>query len=211
MLIIYTIEYALMVSIKIITDQFGMSLDELYRKVSNTDLPRHILLRLLTSSETNFRQFRPAPDDGARDAPETVRDSIHLDWSPVIAACPECGVRVKIWDGFAHRTLWNRTWLNAVAFQPVSTRFETGRWDSPVEGFAFRLWEWDEDDSGDTFTAGKRRGNVLGDQADEDTTEAPVSRHAAEEDEDEEDNRMFAHDDVEAIDENEDDYYSRWE
>ena len=34
--------------------------------------------------------------------------------------------------------LSNRTWANAVAFQPVSTRFETGRWDSPVEGFAFR-------------------------------------------------------------------------
>ena len=54
----------------------------------------------------------------------------------------------------------NRTWANAVAFQPVSTRFETGRWDSPVEGFAFRLWQWDEAEAKDTFTVGRERISV---------------------------------------------------
>ena len=49
--------------------------------------------------------FSPSPSD----ASEAVRDSIHLDWSPVLAGCPECGVRVKLWDGFAHRTIWNRS------------------------------------------------------------------------------------------------------
>ena len=47
-----------------------------------------------------------------------------------------------------------------MAFQPVSTRFETGRWDSPVEGFAFRLWQWDEAAAKDTFTAGRERISV---------------------------------------------------
>ena len=28
--------------------------------------------------------------------------------------------------------------------------------DSPVEGFAFRLWQWDEEEAADTFTAGGR-------------------------------------------------------
>ena len=47
-----------------------------------------------------------------------------------------------------------------MAFQPVSTRFETGRWDSPVEGFAFRLWQWDEAEAEDTFTVGRERISV---------------------------------------------------
>ncbi len=34
-----------------------------------------------------------------------------------------------------------------------STRYETGRWDSPIEGFVFRIWIWD--DPLDTFTSGK--------------------------------------------------------
>jgi len=84
----------------------------------------------------------------------TVKDSIHLDWVPLKPHCPECGVTVKMWDSFAHRLLWHRTWPRAVAFQPLSTRYETERPDSPIEGFVFRLWQW-EPDVGDTFTAGK--------------------------------------------------------
>ena len=34
-----------------------------------------------------------------------------------------------------------------------STRYETDRWDSPIEGFVFRLWQWR--DPADTFTFGK--------------------------------------------------------
>ena len=93
-----------------------------------------------------FRQFERVGVDHE----ETIKDSIHLDWTSVKEQCPECGVNVKIWDGFAHRMLWNRTWLNAAAWQPLGTRYETDRWDSPIEGFVFRLWEWHK--PGDTFS-----------------------------------------------------------
>lgn len=188
-------------------DKYGMSLDELFRKATNTDLPRHVLLRLATSPETgrDFRQFLPSSDDEAADETETIRDSIHLDWSPLLSDCPECGVRVKIWDGFAHRTLWNGTWEDAVAFQPVSTRFETGRWDSPVEGFAFRLWEWDEEQSGDTFTVARKKRR-------EKTTNNPSTDHSTpssstEGSSSDEDSRDYSNHD--AFNADDDDYYMR--
>ena len=34
------------------------------------------------------------------------------------------------------------------------SRFETERWDSPIEGFAFRVWEWNPKEVNDTFTRG---------------------------------------------------------
>ncbi len=194
-------------------DQYGMSLDELYRKVTNTDLPRHVLLRLVTSPDENagFRQFRPAADDDAEDATETVRDSIHLDWSPLLAGCPECGVRVRIWDGFAHRTLWNASWADAVAFQPVSTRFETGRWDSPVEGFAFRLWQWGDNGDfdelyTDTFTVGRRRTTTTTTTAT--TTSRPLTTESDNE-EDEDSVSVYSGDADSGSSSNDDDYYAR--
>ena len=60
--------------------------------------------------------------NGSPDPRETVKDSIHLESRPLDPLCPECGVSVLLWDGFAHRTLWNRTYEDAVAFQPASTR-----------------------------------------------------------------------------------------
>ena len=107
-------------------DQFEMTLEELYLKVTNQHLPvdvRNLLPQLSdvsdatlqsTSASMTWRQFERVGDDPA----ETVKDSIHLDWSYFFKNCPECGVRVKIWDGFAHRILWNRSWSNAIAFQP---------------------------------------------------------------------------------------------
>ena len=53
----------------------------------------------------SYSPYSPSPSD----ASEAVRDSIHLDWTPAMSGCPECGVRVKLWDGFAHRTIWNRS------------------------------------------------------------------------------------------------------
>lgn len=40
-----------------------------------------------------------------------------------------------------------------IYFYHRSTRFETERWDSPIEGFVFRIWFWNN--SSDTFTHGK--------------------------------------------------------
>ena len=48
---------------------------------------------------SEFRQFQVLGED----ASDTVKDSIHLDWTPLRRFCPECGVNVKLWDGFAHR------------------------------------------------------------------------------------------------------------
>ena len=66
----------------------------------------------------------------------------------------QCPFLTYLTYNFSHRLLWHRTWPRAVAFQPLSTRYETERPDSPIEGFVFRLWQW-EPDVGDTFTAGK--------------------------------------------------------
>ena len=70
---------------------------------------------------------------------------------PYIYQCP---FLTYLTYDFSHRLLWHRTWPRAVAFQPLSTRYETERPDSPIEGFVFRLWQW-EPDVGDTFTVGK--------------------------------------------------------
>ena len=130
-----------------------MSLSELYEKSTRSQLPTNVqLMQSTPGSSSRFAQRDSRP---AGDRLETVRDSIHLDLLPLTPGCPECGVRVRVWDGFAHRVLWNRTFLNAAAFQPVSTRFETDRWDSPIEGFAFRLWEWPS--PGNTFILNRRR------------------------------------------------------
>ena len=146
----------ILLSIAFIVDQFEMSLDEFYRKVTNQELPM--------AMQSTFRGFREPPKYGAyqqsdsqsgEDQPEAIKDSIHMDWTSLRPECPECGVNVRVWDGFAHRLLWNHTWFNSVAFQPLSMRFETGRWDMPIEGFAFRLWTWD--DPKDTFTLGKNK------------------------------------------------------
>ena len=104
-------------------------------------------------SAAKYRQFAVIGEDPS----QTVKDSIHLDWSRLKAHCAECGVTVKMWDGFAHRLLWQKTWPRAVAFQPLSTRYETERPDSPIEGFVFRLWQWQPDQVADTFTAARQR------------------------------------------------------
>ena len=131
-----------------------MSLVEFYLKTTNRELPvtmgsTHKQLRGAPAAPESYRQFDPI----GQDRTETVRDSIHLDWIPRVRKCPECGVTVRMWDGFAHRLIFNRTWANAVAFQPISARYETDRWDSPIEGFVFRLWTWAN--PGDTFTFGR--------------------------------------------------------
>jgi hypothetical protein len=131
-------------------DQFEMSLDEFYTKATNQPSKDFAIYENIAGRSAEFHQFAIIGEDLS----QTVKDSIHLDWSPVKSYCPECGVTVKIWDGFAHRLLWNQTWPRAVAFQPLSTRYETERWDSPIEGFVFRLWQWDSDVA-DTFTAGR--------------------------------------------------------
>jgi len=151
-------------------DQFEVSLAELYFKTTNEDLPRALHLRRstrqndieeMTSKEKesfakltqmeNYRQFDPV----GLDLPETVRDSIHLDWITPRQECPECGCVVRLWDTFAHRLLFNKTFHQSVAFQPLSARYETERWDSPIEGFVFRLWTWDS--PGDTFVVGRHK------------------------------------------------------
>ncbi|XP_040571328.1 uncharacterized protein [Lepeophtheirus salmonis] len=131
-------------------DQFEMSLEEFYAKTMHKELPQAIA-DMTTPQGSEFYQFESIGIDSS----ETIRDSIHLDVSPLKSNCPECGVIVKIWDGFAHRILWSQSWRNAVAFQPLSTRYETERWDSPIEGFVFRLWEWES--PSDTFKEGIRR------------------------------------------------------
>ena len=128
-------------------DQFEMSLDEFYSKATNSPSRDFVLKENLAGRAAKYRQFSVVGEDPS----QTVKDSIHLDWSPIKAGCPECGVTVKMWDSFAHRLLWHKTWPRAVAFQPLSTRYETERPDSPIEGFVFRLWQWDEDEVGDTF------------------------------------------------------------
>lgn len=146
-----------------------MSLMEFYSKVTNGAMPIAMKSTLQQGGSQGWPASRSSgvgqgPDPRAEqsyhqfsrigeDRQETVKDSIHLDWAQLVPDCPECGVNVKIWDGFAHRVLWNHTWHNSVAFQPLSTRFETERWDSPIEGFVFRLWTWS--DPGNTFTSGK--------------------------------------------------------
>lgn len=129
-----------------------MGLDEFYSKATNQP-SKDFALSVLRADK--YRQFSVIGED----PPQTVKDSIHLDWSPLKAHCAECGVTVKMWDSFAHRPLWHRTWPRAVAFQPLSTRFETERADSPIEGFIFRLWQW-EPEVGDTFLFGKPEVNM---------------------------------------------------
>ena len=105
-----------------VADQFEMNLEELYSKVTNQHLPVEVRQLLpdpigypyTPGSASEWRQFERVGDDPS----ETIKDSIHLDWIHYYRQCPECGVRVKLWDGFAHRILWNKSWANAVAFQP---------------------------------------------------------------------------------------------
>lgn len=125
-------------------------MEELFQKISNQELPMSLLERNGAFGE--YYQFSRLGVDHF----ETEKDSIHLDIVPLREESPELGVTVRIWDGFAHRTIWNHTWYHAVAFQPVATRFETDRWDSPIEGFVFRLWQW-PDNTNDTFTLGRRK------------------------------------------------------
>ena len=124
-----------------------MSLDEFYTKATNLPPKDFVLNEGLAGRAAKYRQFSVVGEDSSG----TVKDSIHLDWASLKPGCPECGVTVKMWDSFAHRLLWHRTWARAVAFQPLSTRFETDRPDSPIEGFVFRLWQWQEQEVADTF------------------------------------------------------------
>ena len=117
-------------------DQFEMTLDEFYTKATNKPSENFAINEAKISGRAaEYRQFNTIGEDSTH----TVKDSIHLDWTPVSGYCLECGVTVKIWDGFAHRLLWNQTWKRAVAFQPLSTRYEGDRSDSPIEGFVFRF------------------------------------------------------------------------
>ena len=128
-----------------------MSLGELYAKATNKQPIRDFVLdESLAGRAAKYRQFAVIGEDPR----QTVKDSIHLDWSPLKPHCAECGVTVKMWDSFAHRLLWQQTWPRAVAFQPLSTRYETERSDSPIEGFVFRLWQW-QPDVADTFLINK--------------------------------------------------------
>ncbi len=49
--------------------------------------------------------------------------------------------------------LFNKNVSWALRIQTRSTRFETERWESPIEGFVFRIWFWNN--PLDTFTYGK--------------------------------------------------------
>ena len=132
-----------------------MSLDEFYMKATNHAPPSSAYPNknnLENVSAAKYRQF----DVVGEDSLATVKDSIHLDWTLLNAESPEAGVTVKMWDSFAHRLLWQQTWPRAVAFQPLSTRYETNRPDSPIEGFLFRIWQW-KSDVRDTFTAARKR------------------------------------------------------
>ena len=131
-----------------------MTLNEFYLRVTNQELPVAMQSTVNLRDPPTFKEYQQT-DVVGEDQVEAIRDSIHLDWTPIRSSCPECGVNVKIWETFAHRKLWNRTWINSVAFQPLSMRYETDRWDSPIEGFVFRLWTWY--DPKDTFTLGKNK------------------------------------------------------
>ena len=135
-----------------IADEFEMSLNEFYLRVTNQELPVAMKSTVDIREEPSFGEYQQS-DAVGEDQVEAIRDSIHLDWTPTRSNCPECGVNVKIWENFAHRRLWNKTWMNSIAFQPLSMRYETDRWDSPIEGFVFRLWTWQNPK--DTFTLGK--------------------------------------------------------
>ena len=140
-----------------IADEFEMTINEFYLRVYNQELP--VAMQSTHKNMHDYAPFREYQQLGVvgEDKAEAIRDSIHLDWNSIRPNCPECGVNVKIWENFAHRLLWNRTWFNSVAFQPLSMRYETDRWDSPIEGFVFRLWTWS--DPKDTFTLRKSKFN----------------------------------------------------
>lgn len=131
-----------------------MSLHEFYLAVTNQELPVAMQSTSNFQESPGFAEYQQSGDVG-KDNADVVRDSIHLDWAPILPHCLECGVNVKIWENFAHRKIWNKTWLNSVAFQPLSMRYETERWDSPIEGFVFRLWTWH--DPKDTFIVRKNK------------------------------------------------------
>lgn len=163
-------------------DQFEMTLEEFFDKTAHSTLPVSVQEEFDFDPETphagdKYVQF----DTIGEDKTETIRDSIHMDFVELRPGCPECGVNVRIWDGFAHRVLWNKTWFHAVAFQPVSTRFETDRWDSPIEGFAFRLWQWD--DPVDTFSI--QADLFAASSTTTSTTPRPIERREAEDEEEE--------------------------
>ena len=52
-----------------------------------------------------------------------------------------------------HNSIRRTTILQLLKINSRSTRYETERWDSPIEGFVFRIWFWNN--SSDTFTYGK--------------------------------------------------------
>ena len=146
------INYTIAMNHLFIADEFEMSLNEFYLRVMNQELPVAMKSTVNIGDQPSFGEYQQS-DAVGEDQVEAIRDSIHLDWTPLRSNCPECGVNVKIWENFAHRRVWNRTWVNSIAFQPMSMRYETDRWDSPIEGFVFRLWTWQNPK--DTFTLGK--------------------------------------------------------
>ena len=173
-----------------------MTLNEFYQRVYNQELPVAMQSTHEGINEpTPFREYQQS-DKVGEDRVEAIRDSIHLDWTSIRPNCPECGVNVKIWENFAHRKLWNKTWYNSVAFQPLSMRYETDRWDSPIEGFVFRLWTWD--DPKDTFTLGKNKvtdginsrndGDVVYQNKNRDFVKRKTNEPIEDEEEDEESN-----------------------
>ena len=155
-----------------------MSLVEFYYQTTNMELP--MMMQSTKTDSGSYRQFKAV----GQDLTETVRDSIHLDWRLLNRKCPECGVTVKLWDSFAYQLIYNQTWNNSVAFQPLSARYETERWDSPIEGFVFRLWTWPN--PGNTFTFGRNL-----DEEEEElpvtTTERPKPKKQPKEEEEEDD------------------------
>ena len=168
-------------------DQFEMSLDEFYIKTTNQPSRDFAINEGIAGRAAEYRQF----DVIGEDSSQTVKDSIHLDWIPLSDYCIECGVTVKMWDGFAHQILWNQTWPRAVAFQPLSTRYETERSDSPIEGFVFRLWEWGYE-VGDTFSVGRPlRPTKPSEKAIITTTSEPLDTKNDDNDTDEEEESIF--------------------
>ena len=83
-----------------------MSLDEFYIKTTNQPSRDFAINEGIAGRAAEYRQF----DVIGEDSSQTVKDSIHLDWIPLSDYCIECGVTVKMWDGFAHQILWNQTW-----------------------------------------------------------------------------------------------------
>ena len=158
----YFVKCTISLCILLTADEFEMSLDEFYMKSTNHAPPSSAFSnsnpngdeaeKNNVSNAAKYRQFEVIGEDSLA----TVKDSIHLDWSPLNPDTPEAGVTVKMWDSFAHRLLWQQTWPRAVAFQPLSTRYETNRPDSPIEGFLFRIWQW-KSDVRDTFTAAREK------------------------------------------------------